>query len=202
MDKQISSLPQYSYIKDCYYMNESCEVMNINTGKTLKQFVGRDGYMKVGLMKKDRGTTNMLVHRLFMCLFYPVDGMEDLQVNHIDGIKTNNVKENLEWVTCKQNISHAWKNGLSKKDYLIGEKTNFNKYSEEDAKRVIELLRTNEYTDKEIHAMTGLPIDGFIYKIRHRETWKYLTDNIEGKLGKSERKRKDNRFFGKGCLDD
>lgn len=45
------------------------------------------------------------VHRLVARFFIP-NPYDLSQVNHIDGVKSNNHYQNLEWVTCKQNVAH------------------------------------------------------------------------------------------------
>ena len=77
-----------------------------------KQHKDVGGYLRVDLCK-DRGHKNFLVHRLVALHFIPNPGMLD-QVNHINGDKTNNCVENLEWCTQVENAVHAVKTGLFK----------------------------------------------------------------------------------------
>ena len=186
MEKRISDL--YPDIKDCYVIDNMGKICNTNTGNYIKINKNHNGYMRVSLMKKGGGTTSIQYHRLLMMLLKPIEGMEKLQINHIDGNKENNTLDNLQWVTPQENIHHAIETGLTDFSYLQGEKTNFSHYTEKDAKLVIDLLKSNKYTDKEISKITGFPVRSFIAKIRRKETWTYLTKDIDTPLGKAERK--------------
>lgn len=60
---------------------------------------------------KDGKQRHYYVHRLLAEAFIP-NPENKPQVNHIDGNSRNNKLENLEWVTAKENVEHAYKIGL------------------------------------------------------------------------------------------
>lgn len=75
----------------------------------IKPTLHHTGYLVVQLSKKPYKTS--VVHRLVAKAFIPpVKGKTC--VNHIDGNKTNNRVENLEWVTRAENTHHAIRSGL------------------------------------------------------------------------------------------
>lgn len=84
--------------------------ITIIKGKIPTQNRSKDGYLRVDLCK-DRKHKCFSVHRLVALHFIPNPGMLD-QVNHIDGNKTNNQADNLEWCTQVENARHAVKTGL------------------------------------------------------------------------------------------
>lgn len=63
------------------------------------------------------------VHRLLALTFVPSPFDEifqdDLEVNHKDGVKTNNSLDNLEWVTWSGNLLHAYQNGLRRENLPV-----------------------------------------------------------------------------------
>lgn len=83
------------------------------SGCILKQKINDNGYAQVLIRNQFNGSKTINIHRLVAEIF--VAGKEDgLVVNHIDGNKLNNHFSNLEWVTQKRNVEHAFENGLSK----------------------------------------------------------------------------------------
>ncbi len=84
----------------------------ISYGRTLQQTINKStGYPSVSL-SIDRKRFYPNVHRLIAEAFLGAcpHGKE---VNHIDGNKTNNSIENLEYITRSENLGHAYRLGLA-----------------------------------------------------------------------------------------
>ena len=83
----------------------------------LNKNVHKQGYLSVRLYK-DKKQKTFFVHRLVAKAFIP-EQKEKLFVNHIDGNKSNNNVENLEWCSRSENIMHAYKNRLNKQSIIV-----------------------------------------------------------------------------------
>ena len=65
------------------------------------------GYYKVHLRE-----TKSFVHRLVMLTFKPIEGCQDLVVNHKDLDKKNNHIDNLEWASHYENSEHYQRHSM------------------------------------------------------------------------------------------
>ena len=133
-------------------------------GKLLKQGRGGSGYPHVAVSVKGNQKT-VEVHRLVAEAFIPnPDGKRE--VNHIDGDKSNNRVENLEWATRSENVRHAYEN-LPRKQF---DHFHRRKLTEQD---VAAICKT-EGTNKEIAKAFGVS-DVMVGRIKRREAWRHVT---------------------------
>lgn len=78
----------------------------------LKLELTHRGYYRIRLINNTK-KRRFLVHRLVAIHF--IDNLlNKKEVNHINGIKTDNFDTNLEWCSHSENIIHSYKNGLQK----------------------------------------------------------------------------------------
>jgi len=80
--------------------------IGIIPGREISTHSDRLGYLKVTLNNK-----KWLLHRVIALTFIPNKDNKPF-INHINGIKSDNSLENLEWVTQKENMIHAFAAGL------------------------------------------------------------------------------------------
>jgi RNase adaptor protein for sRNA GlmZ degradation len=95
-----------------YLVSNAGNIYSIKFGKSIlrKLYLTKKGYLKLSLSKNHKKQT-FRVNRLVALHFIP-NPFNKPQVNHLDGVKTNNNDWNLEWATGKENLDHAIKNNL------------------------------------------------------------------------------------------
>ena len=92
-----------------------------------------------------------------------------LQINHNDGNKLNNYASNLEYVTAKENVLHAYKNGLTPS----GEKNCNSKLSNKDVLKIRKMWPTKNFTTRQLAKKFKVSSTNIV-RIIHRKMWKYI----------------------------
>ena len=98
---RVKSLPKKKGYGIGYIQKEKI-LKPANNGDYLFVRLGKNGKYK-----------NLFIHRMVAQAFIP-NTENKCDVNHKNGIKTDNRLENLEWNTRQENIIHSFKNGLQK----------------------------------------------------------------------------------------
>lgn len=160
-------------VKDRYYINRKGELYT-NDGKDKMKDALKNGYVKNCLILKSGGQRSYFRHRLVMICFNKVEDYEKLQVNHIDGNKTNNNLNNLEWCTNQENHVHALEIGLAIP--LKGEDNPASKLKEEQVIDIIQDL-LNHVPYSIICKKYGCS-KSTISAIKNKRNWTYLTSDI------------------------
>lgn len=114
-----------------------------------------DWYMSIALQETRSFRKGYKVHRLVAEAFIP-NPLGLKEVNHKNGIKTDNRVENLEWCTHKGNMQHASENGLM--NSLKGEDSPSHKLTEVQVLDIKNLLRDGEVSMREISRMYGVTL--------------------------------------------
>lgn len=137
--------------------------------KIRKQTINSRGYRNINLHKNGIKKSH-LTHIIFARLFIP-NPYNKPEVNHKNGVKSDNRIENLEWATSKENQAHSYTTGLQTPKRGID--SHFAKLTEQDVKKIRELYETKKYTQKQIGNLFNIT-DSMICLIINRKSWKHI----------------------------
>ena len=145
--------------------------LRLTRGQELKQLLNKKGYPEVRLYKN--GCHTRLVHKLVASAFMTkLEGCT--QINHLNGIKTDNRLTNLKWVTQSENQLHAYKLGLQPS--RAGENNVKAKITDKNVTE-LKLLYNSGKTIVDIAKVTNINVS-IIRGIIYGRTWKTNSTEI------------------------
>lgn len=150
------------------HLSDDYEVSNLGRVKSLKK--GSEKILRIG--KNTKGYNHLVlslsgkqkcitIHRL-VCEAFIENPNNYKQINHKDGVKTNNNVKNLEWCNNSINQKHACKNGLQN-----------TKLNSDDVVMIRNFIKLNVYTQKEIAEAFNVD-PSIISDINTRKIWYYV----------------------------
>jgi hypothetical protein len=119
--------------------------------RILKQNISAWGYKFVVF----GDNKSRVVHRLVATAFIQ-NNENKPEVNHINGVKTDNRLENLEWVTHSENMKHACETGL--KFIPRGEKVYNARLTYKDAAKIRNMYKTGEWTYQRLSSLFNVSL--------------------------------------------
>lgn len=160
---------------DQYCVNRDGIVFDKTKGEYLTGW-GTPGetYLTFALVRDDGVKLAWGRHRLMMYVFdHPGIAIDELIVNHKNGVKGDDRLENLEWVTAKQNCEHAGAEGMSPKCLPI-------------AVREVDTGTVTLYPSIiECARVTGVSKDNIVYRLKVGEQ-RVFPERKQYRLGHSE----------------
>ncbi|WBF77873.1 HNH homing endonuclease [Escherichia phage W70] len=154
-----------------YFITEDGQVFSEFSGRFLKNSLSKGtGYFVVNVILNGKRKPEY-VHRMVAKAYIP-NPLNLPEVNHKDGNKLNNHKDNLEWVTEEENLRHSIENKLP----IRGQDHYSTGLSENDVHKICQLL-SEGWTAKRIAESSGIQVKrAVVLNIRSKRDWKEIAN--------------------------
>ena len=139
-------------------------------GRILKCYPDNKGYRQFSVCLPGARRKTMKVHRA-VALAFMGPRPPGAQINHISGDKNDNSVTNIEYVSCRRNVHHAWELGLRTAEQVQGERHGRSKLTANDVREI----RSNhrQTTVKQLAHRFGVTIQ-CIHAVIKRKTWRHV----------------------------
>lgn len=144
-------------------------------GRLLKTQTNHRGYPQVRLSIDCKKKT-MTVHRAVAFAFLGTPTKKNMEVNHKNGVKTDNRAENLEWVSRSENMKHLHRTLKWKPQIPRGSET---KMAKLDEQTVLQLRRKKASGEMRRGQLTAIAVKfgmsaGALHNAINGVSWKHV----------------------------
>ncbi len=174
MFTELKEYPKYKIHTEGFIVNPNNKILTV--------WKDVAGYCFVTMKNSDGEYKKLRLHRVVATAF--IQNPEGLpEVNHIDGNKSNNWSENLEWTTSKGNKEHAWSTGLYNNKIEDHYAAVLNNTQVNQICKMLELGVSNDIIADKFNVCKSI-----ISHIKNGDTWKDISKGYNIKTRKKPRK--------------
>lgn len=172
--KKIFIMNWIQYKNTNYFVNELGQIKTTNWKNTGQERIMSlcdkgQGYLGA-VFVIDGKNTSVRAHRVIAEVFIPNPDNKP-EVNHINGKKSDNRVENLEWVTKQENIDHAYE--FLNVRILKGSEIGTSKLTEKQVIEIRNKFQPRVYGRKKLASEYNIT-EATIKDILQRRTWKHI----------------------------